>query len=1258
MVTLPGVASQAEVADDNDITKAGAVTAAVNLAPSVVSGAANASINPVNRYGSHTTTIQAVFTDNDQPGINAFTVTFKIREPDNATELILVDNLAHGVGGLTITDNGLGNYVAKYSYDPDSLQTLGLYDLYFSVSDGTDNAVDDYVNNLDELEIVDVPSNNPPVLVAGGTTVLPVSVDRFGGGATTFSAQFGDADGPGISAFYVRFKARSPFNETVYTIADGLQHGVGGLTITDDGGNLYTASISWDPPDNALLGYYDLYCDVYDGIDSDTDFFDNNSNELLISNGGENSPPVVPGDAVYASPAGIERIGANTTTLSATFSDGDSPGIGAFAVTFKVRDTNNVTEIVLADNAVHGTSGVTITDDGGGIYTAFITWDPADGQTLGYYDLYFHVTDGVDTSYDGFHNNLDELEVYDAVSNNVPTLTAGNTFSLPTSVNRIGTGFTMLKSTFSDVDEPGAGAFTVTFKVRDPSAGEITVAGSAKHGEQGVRIVSLGSGNYEAAVLWDPDVAQPTGDHDLYFSVTDNNGATAIDDYASNSNELTVTSAAVLGDGHLLRRDNDSTTCGGPGSACHNLPEHESQGCRVCHTPHGTSNIYLVRDTIQTPNSGPRQVIFKTLGIGDPYNDPDPVVGDPNSGVMADSTDGVFTGVCEVCHTTTAHHRNDGSQPPPNHNDAVDCTGCHSHDGGFAGGESGGGSACSCHNDIFTGMDSTAAGYHHILANIDADYSPGASGMSAIKNCLTCHVDHDIFRPDLNTGIGQRAKNLRVSWDIDPVQGSSTVLSNSDYSSSGSGGICLSCHSDSDPTCGGCHSAHKIAGRPVPQAASTFSHRFLVKADYDAATSTHNYIVSSTFSADGSTFNGNCVKCHNDTMMKAYQGSSPNFSLHGSDYDNLLDSAGISTPVDPLEEEFCFKCHSTTSNPNSGSNLDYFGVKSITNPDALDLETALSRTYTHPTATYQGRHSMADSAASFADGNRHAECVDCHNPHAALQGTHDGSSSLASNALKGTWGVEPSSWPAAPTPTDNGNVFAAPSGYTAVRDNTVEEWMICMKCHSNYTTLPTGKRNLAEEINPNYPSTHGITIANQNPFCNTTTMNEPWGSSGLAWCSDCHRSDNSADPEGPHGSNQEHLLVATVVSDNSVGTPLCLVCHKSSSYWTSGNGSRYGAHPGTKGAHKRSQGCFACHMWDYSSVAGLGVSTTNWSGGNPPAGIFVHGMNKKWVYNEVNGSSGTGQDADAFVSGYIANMDFTNKRCWSTTCKNHSDKGY
>ena len=796
----------------------------------------------------------------------------------------------------------------------------------------------------------------------------------------------------------------------------------------------------------------------------------------------------------------------------------------------------------------------------------------------------------------------------------------------------------MIKSVFWDGDYPGSGSFIITIKVRDPALTETTIVNFALNGEQSLRVRHLSDSLYEAAVLWNPPVSAATGLYDIYFEVTDNNGASVIDDYTTNAGELTVTSSAPLGDGYLLHRTNDASGCGGPTSACHNIKDHQSQDCRVCHTPHGTTNIYLVEDTIQTPNSGPKEVIFKTLGIGDPYNSPDPVVGDPNSGVMADDADGVHTGVCEVCHTTVSHHTNDDTHSGQGHHNAEDCTGCHGHADGFSGGESGGGNGCSCHGAILTAMqDGTASSYHHLVLSDNADYSVSS------KTCLMCHVNHDIFRPDLNPGFGTRASNLRVDTTTTVVQGSATVLLNSDYQSTGTGGICLSCHSGT-----------QTKGYTQPDGSTQTP--ALSKTDYDGGTLAHNYNLPITFSNDGSVFNANCTKCHNDDMSKQYQNSTYTTGTHDSNEKSMLDSLGIVTAQTPMEEQFCFRCHSTTSNPNSATGRDYFNQQNMS-ASSRAIEAIFGYTYTHPTSTFSNRHQTVEDGTDFADGNRHAECSDCHNPHSAQPGTHNGSTALVSNALKGTWGVKPTSWPAAATPTDNGNVFTAPASYTKVEDATLEEWMICLKCHSNYTTLPAGSRNLGEEINPNYPSTHGITAPGTNPYCDNLTMLEPWASSKRAWCSDCHSSSNSSDPKGPHGSNLEHMLVATTVSSRQVGTPLCYVCHMETVYWSDGNAvqnSGFRHHPPGKNNHKDTYGCFTCHMWEYARTSGLGVQTVD----DVNVGdIFVHGQNKRWTYDDYDGSAGTGQAVKAFLNGYVADVDhsITNGWCDSEACHRHRE---
>ncbi len=1103
---------------------------------------------------------------------------------------------------------------------------------------------------------------NTPTITLSSTIVLPSAIDRGGASITNLSVTFTDLDAVDINSFFVTIKVRAPYNESILPIVENSQHGQNGVTIVDNGSGSYTADVNWDPSDNITLGYYDLYAVISDGVDSDPDFFDDNSDELLITNGGENVSPIIASDASYATPAGVDRIGGNVTIIGAQFIDADMPGINAFTVTIKLREPDNSSEIILADAATNVTQGVTISDEGSGIYRVEVSWDPPDVQLLGYYDICILINDGTATSSDDYANNSDEFEIYDAITNNAPTLTSGNTFALPTSVNRIGSEFIMIKTAFTDLDMSGPSTFSISIKVRDPLSTEYTIVNAAKHSEQGLFVRRINGSYYEASVLWEPPDDVVTGTYDLYFYVEDDHAANAEDGYANNIDELTVTSSSILGDGNMLRRTNNADNCGGANSACHNISNHQNQDCIVCHTSHGSKNIYLVRETIATPNSGDKSVVFKTTGIGDPYNDPDPIIGDPTSGVMADSTNAVFTGVCEVCHTTTEHHRNDGSQLPPNHHDGENCVGCHPHSEGFAVSESTGGVACACHGDIFTSMDSTSILTRHILYDDDADYFP-PYGMYNSKNCLSCHVDHNIFRADLNPGVGERAYNLRVDKNIEPLIGDNTTLLNSDYQSSGTGGVCLSCHDTPDMECSSCHTMfmlRKAGFSPFATAADGSSvHRYVIKTSFDAATSTHNYSVPVIYGADGSQFNANCTKCHNDDMAKTYQSSSVKVSLHGSGTSLLLDSTGVVSPGEFLEENFCFKCHSTISNPNAGSNLDFFGVQGMAN-SALDIETEFGYTYAHQVGNYSGIH-RPDEDISAA--SRHVEGADCHNVHEATDGTHDGSSQLISNPLKGTWGVEPLTWPVRPIPTDNANLFVAPTGYDVIGYNNQPpiqyEYQICLKCHSNYRTLPVDSRNIAEEINPNYPSTHGITIANQNSYCNSTTMFEPWGASGSTYCSDCHRSDIASDPEGPHGSNIEHLLVASVVSNSTVGTPLCNVCHRSSVYWNgSASSSRFPQHPATRSAHRYAQGCFACHMWDYASTSGLGVSTTSWAGGNPDFKILIHGQNKRWNFRDRDGSAGSGQDADAFCNGYLSDMDYTNRDCWSEVCRTHSGTGY
>jgi len=107
-------------------------------------------------------------------------------------------------------------------------------------------------------------------------------------------------------------------------------------------------------------------------------------------------------------------------------------------------------------------------------------------------------------------------------------------------------------------------------------------------------------------------------------------------------------------------------------SDCHPQQTHMGRNCLACHIAHNTPNIRLVRDSIRLDNTSTASVVF---------------TGITGAGSFADG-DGTYDGVCEVCHTTTKHYRNDGGGFA-NHSggfdyDGTDCTSCHTHASGFA----------------------------------------------------------------------------------------------------------------------------------------------------------------------------------------------------------------------------------------------------------------------------------------------------------------------------------------------------------------------------------------------------------------------------------------------------------------------------------------------------------------------------------------------------------------------------------------------
>lgn len=309
---------------------------------------------------------------------------------------------------------------------------------------------------------------------------------------------------------------------------------------------------------------------------------------------------------------------------------------------------------------------------------------------------------------------------------------------------------------------------------------------------------------------------------------------------------------------------------------------------------------------------------------------------------------------------------------------------------------------------------------------------------------------------------------------------------------------------------------------------------------------------------------GSCLSCHQAHGWP--EGSNPT-----NDYPTLL--------VD-REENLCFTCH-------DGSQ-----------PGVANIRSEFLKTNAHPVAI-SGVHQPNEGgnpAAFGAPGNRHAECVDCHNPHQASSGY--AASGTTSSLLKGVSRIA----------VENGAAGTQPSfTYLADTNSTapIAEYQICFKCHSSWTTLPAGNLDKAAELNPNNGSFHPVESSGRN--ASGVMFTNLLGGTGLphlttnstVWCSDCHNSENipltvsvltnysGTVPRGPHGSNvaadtnmspaflranYRVTLKPSVHPYNSAEFTLCYICHSSAPFATSSIGSRMDTGFRFHGFHTRTLG--------------------------------------------------------------------------------------
>lgn len=613
-----------------------------------------------------------------------------------------------------------------------------------------------------------------------------------------------------------------------------------------------------------------------------------------------------------------------------------------------------------------------------------------------------------------------------------------------------------------------------------------------------------------------------------------------------------------------------------------------SQDCQDCHSAHDTTNLKLVRMTAATPNSGDRNILYTTC------NGPT-----GSGGLMGDASDGDFTDICEVCHTQTSFFRNDASTPVTDHFNGERCSNCHKHHKGLLEPSGIGGENCvECHDYLFLEMRTVRADYRHLLADSAVNYPTSP----VTWRCLACHVDHEIFEPGTNPQSG-RGANLRT--DILEIPTLTSGFGNTDFENSGNGGLCLSCHRTTWT---------KSYTRPDGSTTTPYIPYNAQVADqvaaYNGAMHGGFYRVLSTFENAGTNlFLASCSKCHDDDLDPKSnvngQVGSPRFGLHLSTRSRMLSALGFDGAANPLEEEFCYRCHSKATDPiggttKTGANADWYNFWFMIDR-AEGLWEVQQKAFTHDVASQSGSHRTIEGTSWNWNpaSDRHVECEDCHNPHANGPPRTFDTTGLFAQPLNPTietaltpysivWGVDVPLWPAPWNTPDPA------TAYTRV-DNSTYIWQICLKCHSGYgygASPPPGETDQAREFNPNNASYHACIGPSKTTYPPNTSFVGPWTKTSPVGCADCHTTDVKLGSQGPHGSAHEGILAGAFDdSTGQIGTEnhLCFKCHDFDVYGRGGSaGAAATGFSGSENLHTRhasedhfSAGrkatCFDCH---------------------------------------------------------------------------------
>ncbi|AMV72782.1 cytochrome c3 family protein [Desulfuromonas carbonis] len=255
------------------------------------------------------------------------------------------------------------------------------------------------------------------------------------------------------------------------------------------------------------------------------------------------------------------------------------------------------------------------------------------------------------------------------------------------------------------------------------------------------------------------------------------------------------------------------------------------------------------------------------------------------------------------------------------------------------------------------------------------------------------------------------------------------------------------------------------------------------------------------------------------------------------------------------EEQACLVCHGDSQGRQEMSRRGY--LKSEGAGALRDIGAELRKPYNHPVLATSGVHQANEALPEeLVNAARHAECVDCHEPH---QLDRDTPFRGLSGKRVGNFTVE-----------------------------LTEEYELCYKCHAESANLPSDSSNKHAEFSVTNTSFHPIEGEGRNAYVISlktpyATRQEKPGDISVISCRDCHGNDDSAGPKGPHGSNYRGLLVNNYEMEDErpeseFAYALCYKCHSRTSILGNESFPYHALHiKGNVATGKLGTTCFSCH---------------------------------------------------------------------------------